>query len=72
MNTELQNRERRLRYKAKQKGLRIRKDSCLINNEKHSGYLISRYDSPIVLTGYDRYNNLLSIEEAERFVAEYY
>ena len=34
MNKELQNRERRLRYKARQKGLRIRKDSCLINNEK--------------------------------------
>lgn len=71
MDRELQNRERRLRYKAKQKGLRIRKDSCLINDEKRIGYLISRYDSPIVLTGYDRYNNLLSIEEAERFVTEY-
>lgn len=71
MNRELRNRERRLRYKAKQKGLRIRKDSCLIDGKAHSGYLISRYGSALVLTGYDRYSNLISIEEAERFVTEY-
>lgn len=71
MDRELQNRERRLRYKAKQKGLRIRKDNCLINDEKRTGYLISRYDSPVVLTGYNHYRNLVSIEEAEKFVREY-
>ena len=71
MDRELQNRERRLRYKARQKGLRIRKDSCLINNEKRIGYQISRYGSPVVLTGYNRYNNLISIDEAEEYVAEY-
>lgn len=71
MDRTLRNRERRLRYKARQKGLRIRKDSCLINDEKRIGYQISRYGSPIVLTGYNRYNNLISIEEAEEYVAEY-
>ena len=71
MDRELQNRERRLRYKARQKGLRIRKDSCLINNEKRIGYQISRYGSPVVLTGYNCYNNLISIDEAEEYVAEY-
>ena len=71
MNRELQNRERRLRYRAKQKGLRIRKENYLLNNQKYSGYLISRYGSALVLTGYNHYNNLISIEEAEDFVAEY-
>lgn len=71
MNKELKNRERRLRYKAKQKGLRIRKENYQINNRKYSGYLVSRYGSALVLTGYNHYNNLISIEEAEEFVNEY-
>lgn len=71
MNKELRNRERRLRYQAKQKGLRVRKDCYRINNQKYSGYLISRYGSAIALTGYNHYNNLISIEDAEEFVAEY-
>ncbi len=71
MNKELNNRERRLRYKAKQKGLRIRKENYQINNRKYSGYLVSRYGSALVLTGYNHYNNLISIEEAEEFVNEY-
>lgn len=71
MNKELRNREQRLRYKARKKGLRIRKDYYRINNQKYSGYLISRYGSALVLTGYHHYNNLISIEEAEEFVAEY-
>ena len=71
MDKSLQNRERRLRYKAKQKGLRIRKENYQINNRKYSGYLVSRYGSALVLTGYNHYNNLISIEEAEEFVNEY-
>lgn len=71
MNKELRNRERRLRYRAKQKGLRIRKDYCWINNEKHIGYLISTYNSSLVLTGYNHFNNLIPIEEAEEFINEY-
>ena len=71
MNKELQNRERRLRYKAKKKGLRIRKDYYRIDNQKYSGYLISRYGSALVLTGYNHYNNLISIEDAEEFVNKY-
>lgn len=71
MDRELRNRERRLRYKAKKKGLCTRKDYCRINNQKYSGYLISRYGSALVLTGYNHFNNLISIEEAEEFVSEY-
>lgn len=71
MNKELKNRESRLRYKARKKGLRIKKDSYRINNQKHSGYLICTYYSPLVLTGYNHYNNLIPIEEAEEFVNEY-
>lgn len=71
MDKSLQNRERRLRYRAKQKGLRIRKENYQINNRKYSGYLVSRYGSALVLTGYNHYNNLISIEEAEEFVNEY-
>ena len=68
MNKELQNRERRLRYKARQKGLRIRKDSCLINNEKRIGYQISRYGSPVVLTGYNRYNIAVNHQSSSTFI----
>ena len=71
MSKELQNRERRLRYRAKQKGLRIQKENYQVDNQKYSGYLISRYGSALVLTGYNHYNNLISIEEAEEFVSEY-
>lgn len=71
MDKELQNRERRLRYWAKKKGLRIIKDNYRIGGETYSGYLITRYGSALVLTVYNHYNNLISIEDAERFVAEY-
>ena len=68
MNKELNNRESRLRYKAKQKGLRIQKE----HYGEHSGYLICKEDSRLVVAGYNHpFRNLLSIEEAEEFVNEY-
>lgn len=67
MNKELQTRERRLRYRAKQKGLRIQKE----HYGEYSGYLISRYDSGMILAEYHHYDNLIPIKEAEEFVAEY-
>lgn len=68
MDKSLQNMERRLRYKAKQKGLRIQKE----HYGEHSGYLICKEDSRFVVAGYNHtFRNLLSIEEAEEFVNEY-
>jgi len=64
---ELKNRERRLRYAAEKKGLHIQKKTC----EPITGYLISREDSQLVIAGYEHYQNLLPIDEAEQFIAEY-
>lgn len=67
MKTNLMNRERRLRYAAQKKGLRIQKET----HEPITGYLISREDSPLVIAGYGHYRNLLPLEEAEQFVEVY-
>lgn len=67
MKNDLMNRERGLRYAAQKKGLRIQKKTC----EPITGYLISREDSPLVIAGYDHYQNLLPIDEAEQFIAAY-
>ncbi len=67
MKKDLMNRERHLRYAAQKKGLRIQKET----HEPITGYLISREDSQLVIAGYDRYQNLLNIDEAEQFVAAY-
>lgn len=65
--SELKNREQRLRYAAEKKGLRIQKQTC----KPITGYLISKEDSPLVIAGYDHYQNLLPIQEAEAFVEAY-
>ena len=65
---ELKNREQRLRYVAEKKGLVVQKQS----KETHTGYLIVKADSKLVVAGYDHFDNLLSIEEAEKFVEEYW
>lgn len=70
MSKELINRERRLRYKAEKKGLRIQKGHNTINGCKYPGYLIS-LNTGFVVTGYNHFNNLIPIEEAEEFVNEY-
>lgn len=68
MDKNLQNRERRLRYQTKKKGLCIQKE----HYGDHSGYLISKEDSKFVVAGYIHpYRNLLSLEEAEEFISEY-
>lgn len=67
MKTELKNRERRLRRQAGKKGLRIQKQTC----KPIPGYLISNENSPLVIAGYDHYQNLLPPDEAEAFVEAY-
>lgn len=65
--SELKNREQRLRYAAEKKGLRVQKQTC----KPITGYLISKENSPLVIAGYDHYQNLLPIQEAEAFVEAY-
>lgn len=67
MKNDLMNRERRLRYAAEKKGLHIQKKTC----EPITGYLISREDSQLVIAGYGHYRNLVPLDEAEQFIAEY-
>ncbi len=64
---ELKNREQRLRYAAEKKGLRIEKQT----KETHTGYLIVKADSHMVVAGYNYYDNLLPLDEAEQFVEAY-
>lgn len=70
MDKELTNRERRLRYKAEKKGLIVRKGHNTINGCKYPGYLIC-LNTGFVVTGYNHFNNLIPIEEAEEFINEY-
>lgn len=70
MNNALINRERRLRYKAQKKGLRVQKRYNTINGCKYAGYLIS-INTGFVPFGYGHWNNLVPIEEAEAIVEEY-
>ena len=67
MNNDLMNRERRLRYQAEKKGLRIQKQT----KETHTGYLITKADTNMVIAGYDHFDSLVSIDEAEEFVEAY-
>lgn len=71
MDRELKNREQRLRYRAKKKGLQIKKENFWINNEKYSGYLvIMQTGTPIVWFSHPL-NNLMPIDEAEAIVREF-
>lgn len=71
MDRELKNREQRLRYRAKKKGLQIKKEKFWINNEKYSGYLvIMQTGTPIVWFSHPL-NNLMPIDEAEAIVREF-
>ena len=63
-------RERKLFYRAEGKELRIQKEIGLHGGDEY-GYLISKADTGLVLTGYNHWKNLLTLEEAEEFVAEY-
>lgn len=63
-------RERKLFYRAEGKELRIQKEIGLHGGEEY-GYLISKSDTGLVLTGYNHWKNLLTLEEAEEFVAKY-
>ncbi len=68
MNTnKLKNREQRLRYAAKKKGLRIQKRTF----EPITGYWISKEESRLVIAGFHHYQYLMPIDEAEEFVEEY-
>ena len=68
MDKELRNREQRLRYKARKKGLCIKKE----HYGEHSGYLVIKEDTKYVVGGYNHpWRNLMPIEDAEEFVAEY-
>jgi hypothetical protein len=77
MDKELRNRENRLRYRARQKGLYIQKGKWYqyysqYSYESNTGYCIGRLDKGMLITGYDQWNNnLLTIEEAEEYVSEY-
>ncbi len=64
---ELKNRERRLRYSAGKKGLRIQKRTFA----PITGYWISEEYSGLVIAGSHHYQYLMPIDEAEEFVAEY-
>ena len=75
--SDLRNRERRLRYAAKKKGLYIQKGKNYVNYDQYSydsyiGYSVGRLDIGLLIEGYDEWNsNLLTIEEAEEFVLKY-
>lgn len=71
MDREIQNRERRLRHKAEQKGLRVSKGSYRIDNQKFSGYIIMKQSGMVIPDCYRYWKGLAPIEDAERFVAEY-
>lgn len=77
MNRELVNREQRLRYKARKKGLYIKKGKWYqyydtYRYESHTGYCVGRLDLGLLIAGYDEYNNdLMTIEEVEEFVEDY-
>lgn len=77
MDKRLKNREYRLRYKAKKKGLYIQKGKWYHYRDTHIrdtyiGYCIGSLETGRLLTGYDQWNeNLLSLEEAEEFVTNY-
>lgn len=74
---ELRNRERRLRYKARKKGLYIQKGKWYVYYDQYNyaayvGYCVGSFQYGFLIVGYDQWNsNLMTIEEAEAFVEEY-
>lgn len=71
MDRELQNKERRLRHKAEQKGLRIKKGSYRIDNQKYSGYLIMKQSGMVIADCQRYWNGLAPIDDAEAIINEY-
>ena len=71
MDRELKNREQRLRYRAKKKGLQIKKENFWINNEKYSGYLVINHPGTPIVSFSRPLNNLMTIDEAEAITSEY-
>lgn len=71
MDREFQNRERRLRYKAEQKGLRVKKESYLIDNQKFSGYIIMKQSGMVIADCYRYWKGLAPIDDAEAIISEY-
>lgn len=77
MDKQLRNRENRLRYRAKQKGLYIKKGKWYENynqysGESHTGYCVGEIALGILIAGFDQWNrHLMTIEEAEEYVEEY-
>ena len=71
MDRELKNREQRLRYQAKKKGLQIKKENFWINNEKYSGYLVIKHTGTPIVSFSRPLNNLMTIDEAEAITSEY-
>ena len=77
MTKELKNRERRLRYKANQKGLFIKKTKWLESWNCHGyktaiGYCIGSRESGCIIAGFkDWFTKMMTLEEAEKYVAEY-
>lgn len=71
MDRELKNREQRLRYRAKKKGLRIKKERYQIDGETYSGYLVIKHTGTPIVWFSHPLNNLMPIDEAEAIVREY-
>lgn len=81
---DIKNRERRLRYQARKKGLVIQKEtkkdygqvsfvsgtSYLILNED-SKFVVTSFGYPIIFTGDSYHDNILPLEEAESFITAY-
>jgi hypothetical protein len=77
MDKQLRNRESRLRYRARQKGLYIKKGKWYeaysqYSYETHIGYCVGDCISSFLIAGYDNWNrHLMTIEETEAYVDEY-
>ena len=77
MDKELRNRENRLRYLAKKKGLYLQKGKWYqywdnYNYDSYVGYCVGSLYTGFLIVGYNQWNeNLLTIEEAEEFIKNY-
>lgn len=77
MDKELRNRENRLRYLAKKKGLYLQKGKWYQYWDSHNyssyiGYCVGSLLTGRLIIGYDQWNqHLLTLEEAEEFIQNY-
>ena len=77
MDKEFRNRERRLRYLARKKGLYLQKGKWYQywdshNYDSYVGYCVGSLYTGFLIVGYNQWNeNLLTIEEAEEFIKNY-